>query len=77
MMDALMIYGFVASGRHAVYLSFAAAILGLAEAHYPRLRNAVLRATAWLAGAWTATMRRSAVVPRRRVSAQSCVGSKA
>jgi len=45
MMDALTIYGLVASMRHAGHLSFAAAVLGLAEAHYPGLRNAVRRAS--------------------------------
>ena len=48
MSDTLMICDFVASMRHAGYVSFAAAVLGLAEAHYPELRNAVRRARAWL-----------------------------
>jgi hypothetical protein len=48
MMDALMIHGFIASTRHAAYLSIAAAVLGLAEAHYPGLRKAARRAAAWL-----------------------------
>jgi hypothetical protein len=75
MMDALMIYGFVASMRHAVYLSFAAAVLGLAEAHYPGLRDAVLRATAWLVSAWARTVPRLTAVPHCRVPAESTIGS--
>ena len=68
MMDALMIYGFAATMRRAGYLSFAAAVLGLVEAHYARLRSTVLRAKAWLANRHGATMRRSIAVPRRRES---------
>lgn len=49
MSDTLMVCDFVASMRHAGYLTFAAAVFGLAEAHYPGLRNAVRRAKAWLA----------------------------
>jgi hypothetical protein len=51
MMDALTIYGCVASMRHAGYFSFAGAVLGLAEAHYPGLRQAMRRVTAMLANA--------------------------
>lgn len=75
MMDALTVYGFVATMRHAGYLSFAAAVLGLVEAHYPSLRNVVLRAKAWLVSTWGAAIKRSSEVPRRRVSAETCTGS--
>ncbi len=63
MMDALMIYSCAATMRHAGYLSFAAAVLGLAEAHYPGLRAAVLHIKARLRTGWGATMRRSIAVP--------------
>ena len=75
MMDTLTICGFVASMRHAGYLTSAAAILGLAEAHYPELRKAVLRARAWLVRTWGVTVRRSTPVPRRRISAKSSATS--
>jgi hypothetical protein len=74
MMDALTICGFVASMRHAGYLSVAAAVLGLAEAHYPELRRAVLRARAWLVSARGATARRPTTAPRRGIS-KSCAAS--
>lgn len=64
MSDTLMICDFVASMRHAGYLTFAAAVLGLAEAHYPGLRDAVLRVAAWL------------VRLKRRAAAERYVGSK-
>ena len=73
MSDTLMICDFVASMRHAGYLSFAAAALGLAEAHYPDLRNAVRRATAWLVSTWAGVMRRPSAGPRRPLSAERCV----
>lgn len=76
MSDTLMICDFVASMRHAGYLTFAAAVLGLAEAHYPELRNAVRRARACLVIAWRATMQRSATVPGRRISSESCAASR-
>jgi len=75
MMDTLTICGFVASMRHAGYLSSAAAILGLAEAHYPELRKAVLRAKAWLLSIGGATTGRPTPVRRRRLSAESCATS--
>lgn len=75
MMDALTICGFVASMRHAGYLSVAAAVLGLAEAHYPELRKAVLRARAWLTSTRGAPMHRPTPVPRGRISAESCATS--
>ena len=76
MSDTLMICDFIASMRHAGYLSFAAAVLGLAEAHYPALREAARRARAWLATAWAATTRRLGAVPRCRISAESCTVSR-
>jgi hypothetical protein len=64
MMDSLMIYSCAATMRHAGYLSFAAAVLGLAEAHYPGLRHAVLRAAEWLRSGRRAAMRRAIAMPR-------------
>lgn len=52
MMDALTIYGCVAATRHAGYFSFAVAVLGLAEAHYPGLRKAMRRVMTALANTW-------------------------
>lgn len=56
MMDALTIYGFVATMRHAGYFSVAVAVLGLAEAHYPGLRKAMRRIAAVLANACRAAI---------------------
>jgi hypothetical protein len=75
MMDALTICGVVASMRHAGYLTFAAAVLGIAEAHYPGLRKAALRAGAGLAGVWVATMRSLTVSRCRRAPAETHMGS--
>lgn len=71
MMDALTIYGFVATMRHAGYFSFAVALLGLAEARYPGLRNAMRRITAVLANVCGAAMQRSSAPAQRRRALES------
>jgi hypothetical protein len=73
MQDALVVYSLVAAMRHAGYLSFAAAVLGLVEAHRPGLRSAVLRVRAWLVNGCGAAMRRSTAVPRRHEALTKCV----
>jgi hypothetical protein len=76
MMDALTIYGCVASMRHAGYFSFAVAVLGLAEAHYQGLRKAMRRVTQVLANAWGAAVRPSAAPAQPRQALESRVEPK-
>jgi hypothetical protein len=75
MLDALVIYYFVATMRQAGYVGLATAALGAAAARYARLGNAVRRAAAMLVKAASAAVRRSAALLCRKNPLENCAGS--